>query len=311
MNLNYKTYIGSACKRNYEESVCHILLSLRSWIKNIDQSVEKFKKGTFKSGSLFVLATHHEQLASQALIEFNDVKKFKEEIYICTKLNIMSYYDRKKIPCYLAWWIFLSDSPELMRYLKSNISYFLENYAKCTASYMPNGGFLLYHILLALNDDWETLEKSVVGFLESNKKNQIRYIPDHKFFLAMCKKDIKGMEEALNMLLVPKVEKRRMYDLDVYFDFYLNIIVLTYAKLATLKGFDLNIDHPTAPKELIVYAPLKEYKDPYDFMQDYSFDTHFEWGEKRIQIEHEADMEAKKFKNRIKAKFKRLFRIGE
>ena len=54
---------------------------------------------------------------------------------------------------------------------------------------------------------------------------------------------------------------------------FLNVIVLTYAKIATLKGFDLNIDHPTAPKELIVYAPLKEYKDPYDFMQDYSFDS--------------------------------------
>ncbi|MDG6896676.1 hypothetical protein A6A19_01360 [Actinobacillus delphinicola] len=311
MNLNYKTYIGSDCKRNYEESVEHVIGYLENDRIRRDVIIKKFEYGIREVDTLWLTSNYHRKLASQALLEFNDVDKFKQEIYVAAKLKIMGDYKVKVIPCYLAWWIFLSDSPELMGYLKSNISYFLDKYAKCTASYMPDGGFLLYHILLALNDDWETLEKSVVGFLESNKKNQIRYIPDHKFFLAMCKKDIKGMEEALNMLLVPKVEKRRVYDLDVYFDFYLNIIVLTYAKLATLKGFDLNIDRPTAPKELIVYAPLKEYKDPYDFMQDYSFDTHFEWGEKRIQIEHEADMEAKKFKNRIKAKFKRLFRIGE
>ncbi|MDG6896680.1 hypothetical protein A6A19_01380 [Actinobacillus delphinicola] len=311
MNLNYRTYIGSDCKRNYEESVNFIINSVENENKFLNSHIKLFKKGSFKNTTLTGISDYHLQIASLALLKDGDVEKFKQEIYLSAKLYIMHDYWDRIIPSYLGWTIFLSDSPELIEYVKSNISYFIKRYEKCTASYMPDGGFLLYHILLALNDDWETLEKAAVGFLESNKKNQIRYIPDHKFFLAMCKKDIQGMEEALNMLLVPKVARKRMYSLEVYVDFYLNFIVLTYAKIATLKGFNLNIDHPTAPKELIIYAPLKEYKDPYDFMQDYSFDTHFEWGEKRIQIEHNADLEAKKLKNRIKATFKRLFCIGE
>lgn len=308
MNLNYKTYIGSACKRNYEESVNHLMSLLELYNKFIAEPKDDFKKGKKGSGSLVVLGSCYGGVASQSLVEFNDVESFKQNIYVCAKLHIMSSYRMKDIHCYLAWQIFLSDSPELMEYIRSNSAEFKKEYNKLTARY---GGIRFYYILLALDDDWEQLEKSVTTLLESNKKTQARYIPDYKFFLSMCKKDIQGMEEALNMLLVPKVARRRMYDLDVDFDFYLNIIVLTYAKIAALKGFNLNIDHPTAPEELIVYAPLKEYKDPYDFMQEYSFDTHLEWGEKRIQIEHEANMEAKKLKNRIKAKFKRLFRIGE
>ncbi|MDG6896678.1 hypothetical protein A6A19_01370 [Actinobacillus delphinicola] len=311
MNLNYKGYIGSECKRNYEESVNFIIDSIENENKYIDKYIKLFEEGSCKHTTLLGISHRHLKFASLALLKDSDVKKFKQEIYLSAKLYIMCNYWDRIIPSYLGWKIFLSDSPELIEYVKSNISYFIKQYEKCTASGMPYGGFLLYHILLALNDDWEKLEKSVITLLESNRKNQIRYIPDHKFFLAMCKKDTQGMEEALNMLLAPKLARKRMYSLGVFFDFYLNVIVLTYAKIATLKGFDLNIDHPTAPKELIVYAPLKEYKDPYNFMQDYSFDTHFEWAEKRIQIEHEADMEAKKLKNRIKAKFKRLFRIGE
>ena len=40
-----------------------------------------------------------------------------------------------------------------------------------------------------------------------------------------------------------------------------------YAKIAAIHGFDLGIDSPIAPKELIDINPLAEYKIPYDFMK--------------------------------------------
>ena len=38
-------------------------------------------------------------------------------------------------------------------------------------------------------------------------------------------------------------------------------------KIAAIHGFDLGIDSPIAPKELIDINPLAEYKIPYDFMK--------------------------------------------
>ena len=40
-----------------------------------------------------------------------------------------------------------------------------------------------------------------------------------------------------------------------------------------LIGFDLGIDSPIAPKELIDINPLAEYKIPYDFMKSFDFDV--------------------------------------
>ena len=44
-------------------------------------------------------------------------------------------------------------------------------------------------------------------------------------------------------------------------------------KFAAIHGFDLGIDSPIAPKELIDINPLAEYKIPYDFMKLFDFDA--------------------------------------
>ena len=56
-----------------------------------------------------------------------------------------------------------------------------------------------------------------------------------------------------------------------YYDFYLQPQIVIYAKLASMHGFDLGINHEIAPKELIQYEPLpqEEYQDIVDFMKPY------------------------------------------
>ncbi|OOF44698.1 hypothetical protein [Rodentibacter trehalosifermentans] len=45
-----------------------------------------------------------------------------------------------------------------------------------------------------------------------------------------------------------------------------------------IHGFDLGIDSPIAPRELIEINPLPEYKIPYDFMKRFNFDkSHQVW----------------------------------
>ena len=81
------------------------------------------------------------------------------------------------------------------------------------------------------------------------------------------------MQEALDKLLELKFAKRAAKGTLLHFDFYLQPQVLMYTKIAAIHGFDLGIDSPIAPKELIDINPLAEYKTPYEFMKSFDFDA--------------------------------------
>ncbi|HEZ3888597.1 TPA: RNA polymerase subunit sigma, partial [Neisseria meningitidis] len=53
----------------------------------------------------------------------------------------------------------------------------------------------------------------------------------------------------------------------------------TYAKIASMHGFDLGIDQEIAPRDLIVYDPLPadEYQDIFDFMKQYDLSYPYEY----------------------------------
>lgn len=135
--------------------------------------------------------------------------------------------------------------------------------------------FFNANTLLALSGDWQLLKERALTFLNDEKKarSDLKRIPDHEFYVALADKNIKGMQEALDKLLELKLAKRAAKDTLLHFDFYLQPQVLMYAKIAAIHGFDLGIDSPIAPKELIDINPLAEYKIPYDFMKSFDFDT--------------------------------------
>ena len=135
--------------------------------------------------------------------------------------------------------------------------------------------FFNANTLLALSGDWQLLKERALEFLNDEKKarGDLKRIPDHEFYVALADKNIKGMQEALDKLLELKFAKRAAKDTLLHFDFYLQPQVLMYAKIAAIHGFDLGIDSPIAPKELIDINPLAEYKIPYDFMKSFDFDA--------------------------------------
>ena len=133
---------------------------------------------------------------------------------------------------------------------------------------------------MALSGDWQLLKERALTFLNDGEKarSDLKRIPDHEFYVALADKNIKGMQEALDKLLELKFAKRAAKDTLLHFDFYLQPQVLMYAKIAAIHGFDLGIDSPIAPKELIDINPLAEYKIPYDFMKLFDFDaSHQVW----------------------------------
>ena len=81
------------------------------------------------------------------------------------------------------------------------------------------------------------------------------------------------MKESINTMLDLKVARKMVYDKDLYFDFYLQIYALIYAKIALYHGIDLEVDSDIAPKELIDNTPAKEYPEPYEFMKKFDLKT--------------------------------------
>lgn len=79
------------------------------------------------------------------------------------------------------------------------------------------------------------------------------------------------MKESINSMLDIKIARKMLYDMENYFDFYLQIFALIYLKIALYHGIDLGIDSDIAPKELIDNTPADSYPEPYDFMKDFDF----------------------------------------
>ena len=139
--------------------------------------------------------------------------------------------------------------------------------------YFKNGE--MYKVYPTDKESWYDARYLVSDGVKYDLENldDLKRIPDHEFYVALADKNIKGMQEALDKLLELKLAKRAAKDTLLHFDFYLQPQVLMYAKIAAIHGFDLGIDSPIAPKELIDINPLAEYKIPYDFMKSFDFDA--------------------------------------
>ncbi|WAX71922.1 Imm49 family immunity protein [Avibacterium paragallinarum] len=303
MPKNYKVYLGSSADRNYEECIEHCqdyanylykrggldlydvdlykgtrtlrdkpISTLEEELKCINEKKEN-PLGCMRSISVYYAAQ-----SSLDLLLNTDVKAFRKHAYIAGKLLILSKDDYQwaynDINIRYFFLSIMSDSPNLIRFLIQH----RDEIISVDAPYQRYDArpFFNANTLLALSGEWELLRSRSQIFLndESKARNYMKRIPDHEFYIALCDKNVEGMKAALNKLLEPKLAKRAVYDTNVWFDFYLQLQVLLYAKIASIHGFDLGIDSPIAPKELIEYKPLEpqEYADPYDFMKGFDYD---------------------------------------
>ncbi|WP_462351522.1 Imm49 family immunity protein [Fusobacterium varium] len=238
-------------------------------------------------GTMWSLSLEYEAKASLGWLELRNKNDLKKNCYIAGKLNILrksrkdwggSGYNVSNF-----FKILMSDNKNLSKFLIKNIDIICyeskPNYHKGIQSNL----FLNKTTLLALKGDWENLKKRSNIFLNDIPKDMKKRILDFEFFQGLAEKNIDKMKEALNKLLIPKNAKIAAYDTEAYFDFYLQVQVLMYGKIASIHGYDLGIDHELAPKELIKYDPLPdgEYEDPYDFMKEFDYNApQSEWIEK-------------------------------
>ena len=277
----YKVFLGSDIAKTYSDAKKFTLERVNSFSDNSYlvlfqriKLIDEFRGDVFFSIGL--LDDYHRALASKYLLE-NDISGFKENASIAGFLGILSEYDFQwaynGFNTNFFFMILLSDNQKLIDYLIKHRDEIVD--ISVLYKRTDTRPFFNANTLLALSGDWQLLKERALTFLNDEKKarSDLKRIPDHEFYVALADKNIKGMQEALDKLLELKLAKRAAKGTLLHFDFYLQPQVLMYAKIAAIHGFDLGIDSPIAPKELIDINPLAEYKIPYDFMKLFDFDA--------------------------------------
>ena len=277
----YNIFLGSDIANNYDDAKKFTLDRVEEYVefdnkklKLVLSHIEEFDGNVFSL--IFWLRDYHVALASKYLLE-NDISRFKDNISLSGFLHVLSRKDFQwaynGINADLFFSILLSDNQKLIDYLIKHRDEIVD--ISVPYKRTDTRPFFNANTLLALSGDWQLLKERALTFLNDEKKarSDLKRIPDHEFYVALADKNIKGMQEALDKLLELKLAKRAAKDTLLHFDFYLQPQVLMYAKIAAIHGFDLGIDSPIAPKELIDINPLAEYKIPYDFMKSFDFDA--------------------------------------
>ena len=277
----YKVFLGSDIAKTYSDAKKFTWERVNSFSDNSYlvlfqriKLIDEFRGDVFFSIGL--LDDYHRALASKYLLE-NNISGFKENASIAGFLGILSKYDFQwaynGINTNFFFMSLLSDNQKLIDYLIKHRDEIVD--ISVPYKRTDTRPFFNANTLLALSGDWQLLKERALTFLNDEKKarSDLKRIPDHEFYVALADKNIKGMQEALDKLLELKLAKRAAKDTLLHFDFYLQPQVLMYAKIAAIHGFDLGIDSPIAPKELIDINPLAEYKIPYDFMKSFDFDA--------------------------------------
>ncbi|MBF0786246.1 hypothetical protein E4T80_12305 [Muribacter muris] len=281
MTEKYKIFLGSDIAKTYEEAK-KFTFDRVVWFSD-NSNFELFKRikliddfGGNVFFSISTLADYHSAFASKSLLE-NNLSGFKENAFVAGFLRILSKYDFQW--AYNGYntrffaLILLSDNPTLLDYLVTHRDEIVDlsvPYDRTDAR-----AFFNANTLLALTGDWQLLKERALTFLNDEKKarNYLKRVPDHEFYVALADKNVEGMKEALSKLLDIKLAKRAARETLLHFDFYIQPQVVMYAKIAAIHNFNLGIDSPIAPRELIEINPLPEYKIPYDFMTQFNFDA--------------------------------------
>ena len=233
-----------------------------------------------------------EATTSYAYLFEHNLKKFKQYAYIYGKLEILggvswTFPEPFYFPCDMLnvqtpmFLMLMSDSPQLREFLIRNIDNVANNTEKFTDRYDLNRHMIYNTLLMVEGVQLERLKQrslEVLAYPTPNKWLQKR-LDDYRFFLAFAEQDVDAMKKALEPLFIKKNARAAAKETLAYFDFFLQPQIVMYANLASMHGFDLEIDHEIAPRDLIVYDPLPEedYQDIFEFMKPYDLAYPYEY----------------------------------
>lgn len=256
-------------KRKYEEAL-ELLKRNSDWNKEDEKEELKYINREKKGDILFCmwcLGDRYLGRASMNLLNEKDMKRFREDCYIYAKLNLMGEKGTGVLNVISILEIFpliCSNNKDLWEFVMRNRDCMVKIKKLTKSDEKP---FLSRTIITAMRGEWEEVIKLCDTYLS---KELTKYEIDFKFLKALALKDIDEMKEQITAMFEPKRTRRLQNEASIYFDFYLQMYVIIYAKIALYHGIDLEIDCEEAPKEVISNESLEKYEEPYEFMKEFN-----------------------------------------
>ncbi|RXK86058.1 Imm49 family immunity protein [Filimonas effusa] len=234
-----------------------LLAASNSQIANLPRLRESLLTG--KTNERFFSMTAWYQLetfALKALFIDKDITFARLCFYKCGLLDelLINKYDEKILNAGIVHLTFalLSDDKELIRrYANLTDSTYLQKVMQGLSTPM-------YILQCIMKDDWAEFEHTM-QIMKTKTAPKLKMDLDAAYFEAFAEKDKNKMEQILAELVSPKVHKRRNSQ-QVYGEF-ISQPALGYAKLAWLKGIEVEVNSPYVPKELLPVKPLESYRE--------------------------------------------------
>lgn len=217
------------------------------------------------------LCSHASATALASWFRNQDLSSFKQWCYVSGKLDYVLFQSdpRRWFPAYLLLMPLLSDHENLIQWFANNDKPF----DMTRAADPKTAEFHGYQALLALRGECEVLEERCLRIIGNSPPKMKKYEVDHRFYLALARQDVGGMEAALQELTSPKIAKVR--NVEQAFGFTEKLIgthAVIYAKIAWRHGFEVKVTTPWIPEEWLPVAPLPFYTDPYGFMKEFAIE---------------------------------------
>ena len=155
----------------------------------------------------------------------------------------------------------LSDHPQIIRDLSNAVTNRLTKQA--------TRGATNFAILAIIRDDLTVVSEQInllkKYHLSKKTKNWVQ--PEVDFFSGFLAKDQEEMTNAIYSMLKSKkymhISKAFMQG-----ERRMDVPAITYAKLAWLKGYEIEIDHPMIPMDFLPIRPLEHYEDELPFLKE-------------------------------------------
>ncbi|WP_125782546.1 Imm49 family immunity protein [Pseudoalteromonas rubra] len=228
----------------------------------IEDEIDKISGKSEKAKSINLMSSSYYRAQSSYYI-FNkkSLEKAKQFFFLdgrSTEINVRVFDSDQSLKFYIqdVVYLLLSDNIDL-------IERFAEIKGENYSSRLKDGS-LVPLIQSLIRGDFELFDKQLkVSRNRAEKKDWKWMIPDLDALEGIRTQDIPKIEEAI-MTLATK--KHRYRNSGKIYSKLLSIPALGYAKLAWLKGIEVEIDHPLIPKELLPVKPNSEYWE-YDYMK--------------------------------------------
>jgi len=249
--------------------IAHIKSHLDGGFK-LDQLVRNIENGLGNPRACVMsLSRHAEASGFYAWFEERDLTSMRQWFHTAAKL------DRK-------WYQMEEDKQgsgskmlELIKPLVSNDRSLIEWFAHYDQVYyldrveeQTTHDFWAYQAIVALRGEWPRLIERCERVMRTPPRaaSEQKYLPDHEFYLALARRDVGTMTEALHKLVTPKMVKARNNDDIGYARDLISTAAVIYAKIAWFHGYEVRVDSPYIPSEWLPMEPLQRYDDRYGFI---------------------------------------------